>query len=250
MDSCIVGAGIADTNIVSTHSAIAIAGITIVCREHRFDDSELVPKRGDGTWHDFVQRHVKSLWACDFFTTPVWTLRGGVHYYVLFVIHIGTRRVHVAGTTSNPDSVWMAQQARNLCQFFEEQRECRPTHIIRDRDGKVTPQFCGILESEGVQFRKISTRAPNMNPFTETWVQRIKRECLDHVLVLGEQHLRHLIGEYLAHIHEERPHQGLGNRPPAQSQPAPAAVSISTEEITCHQRLGGLPRHYQHRTAA
>jgi len=77
------------------------------------------------------------------------------------------------------------------CQFFEERGQWRPTHIIRDSDSKFTSQFCGILESEGVQFRKIPPRAPNMSPNAETWVQRIKRECLDRFLVLGEWHLQH-----------------------------------------------------------
>lgn len=121
----------------------------------------------------------------------------------------------------NPDGVWMAQQARNLAMYFEEQGEYQSTHIIRDRDTKFIEQFCSILESEDIEFCPITPRCPNMNPFAEIWIQRIKRECLDHFLVLGEDHLRYLIREFLTHYHDERPHQGIGNRPPKQVKRRP-----------------------------
>ena len=82
-----------------------------ICRilqEHGFDP---VPKRGYGSWHEFLARHIKTVWATDFFTKQVWTLRGPVTYYVLFFINIYTRRVHVAGMTPNPAGAWMAQVA-------------------------------------------------------------------------------------------------------------------------------------------
>jgi len=88
-----------------------------------------------------------------------------------------------------------------------------------------------------------------MNPFAEAWVQRIKQECLDHFLVLGERHLRHLIREYLIHYHEERPHQGLGNRPPKQSNPPPEIVSVRQDQIVCQERLGGLLKRYERQAA-
>jgi putative transposase len=222
------------------------ATVSRILKEYGFDPG---PKRGEGTWHDFVQRHIKTLWACDFFTTEVWTLGGLVEYYVLFFIHIGTRRVHVAGMTPNPDGGWMAQQARNLCMLFDEQGDHRPTHIVRDRDAKFTPQFCSIIESEGIEFRPIPPLSPNMNPFAEAWVQRIKRECLDHFLVLGERHLRYLISEYLVHYHEERPHQGIGNRPPKPHQPAREVSCLSMDEIVRRERLGGLLKHYERKAA-
>jgi hypothetical protein len=78
------------------------------------------PKRGRGTWHDFIERHFKTLWATDFFTKNVWTMRGPVTYYILFFIHLHTRRVHIAGMTPNPDGAWMAQIARNMSMYFGE----------------------------------------------------------------------------------------------------------------------------------
>jgi len=132
---------------------ISRSTVARILKENGFEPA---PKRGDGTWRDFVQRHIKTLWACDFFTKKVWTPQGLVDYYVLFFIHIESRCVHVVGMTPNPDGVWMAQQARNLCMFFQEQGKRRPTHIIRDRDTKFTRQFCDILATEEIEFRHIS----------------------------------------------------------------------------------------------
>jgi putative transposase len=218
-----------------------------VLKENGFDPG---PKRGDGTWDEFIRRHVKTLWACDFFTKKVWTLRGLVEYYVLFFIHIPTRRVHVAGMTPNPDGLWMAQQARNLSMFFEEQGKQKATHIIRDRDSKFTSQFCSILESEGIEFREIPPLSPNLNPFSERWVQSVKRECLDYFMVLGERHLRYLIQEYLVYYHGPRPHQGLGNVPLGMDSGESGSVErIVLADLVCHEQLGGLLRHYERKAA-
>jgi putative transposase len=80
----------------------------------------------------------------------------------------------------------MAQQARNMSMIFAEDEEHFPTHIIRDRDTKFTKQFCDILETDDIEFREIAPLSPNMNPFAEAWVRRIKAECLDHFIVFGE----------------------------------------------------------------
>ena len=82
-----------------------------ILREGGFDPG---PKRGEGSWSEFLQRHAATLWACDFFSTKVWTLRGRVDVFVLFFIHIASRRVHIAGMTAHPDRAWMKQQARNV----------------------------------------------------------------------------------------------------------------------------------------
>ncbi len=211
---------------------------------------EPAPKRGDGTWRDFVQRHIRTLWACDFFTIKVWTARGLVEYYVLFFIHIESRCVHVAGMTANPNGFWMAQQARNLCMFFQDQGERRPTHIIRDRDTKFTSQFCDILATEDIEFRKIPPRSPDLNPFAEAWVQRIKHECLNHFTVFGERHLRYLIREWVDYYHRFRPHQGLGNVLITSPLPSPEPLSnFRSEKLVCHEQLGGLLKHYERKAA-
>ena len=179
--------------------SVSRATIARILQEHGFDPG---PKRGRGTWHEFVQRHIKTLWATDFFTKTVWTLRGPVTYYVLFFIHLHTRRVHIAGMTPNPDGAWMAQMARNMSMMFaEEPAEFRPTHIIRDRDTKFTAQFCSILETDGIEFRPIPPRSPNLNPYCESWVGRTRAEVLNHFIVFGENHLRHILACWLTYYH-------------------------------------------------
>lgn len=229
-------------------SSLSNTTVQRILRENGFDPG---PKRGHGTWHDFIARHMKTVWATDFFTKKVWTLRGPVTYYVLFFIHLRTRRVHIAGMTPNPDGVWMAQAARNMSMVFAEQEaEFQPTHIIRDRDAKFTAQFCSLLESDGIEFRPIPPRAPNLNPFAEVWVGRTKAECLNHFLVFGESHLRHILKEWLNYYHRWRPHQGLGNVT-IQAEPPSAAFGpqLQADDIICQESLGGLLKHYERRAA-
>jgi putative transposase len=105
--------------------SVSRATISRILKENEFEPGH---KRGDGTWHDFIQRHIKTMWATDFFTKDVWTPRGLVQYYILFFINLDTRRVHVAGMTPNPNGPWMAQQARNMTMIFgEEDAEHFPT---------------------------------------------------------------------------------------------------------------------------
>jgi putative transposase len=195
--------------------------------------------------------HLKTLWATDFFTQTVWTLRGPVVYYVLFFIHLETRRVHIAGMTPNPDEIWMCQQARNLSMFFDEQGANKATHIIRDRDTKYTEHFCSILESDGIEFRPIPPRSPNLNPFAEALVQRIKHEALNHFLVFGEAHLWYIVRQWTEYYHRWRPHQGLGNVPLDERDKTPPKLSdtIPLGEIVRNEMLGGLLKHYERKAA-
>ena len=154
--------------------------------------------------------------------------------------------------TPNPDGIWMAQQARNLSMYFDEQGETKPTHIVRDRDSKFTEQFCAILKTDGIDFRPIPPRAPNMNTFSEIWVQRTKHEVLNHFLVFGEKHLRHILDAWLDYYHKHRPHQGIGNallderdKPP----PDDFSDSIPSGDIVCHDSLGGLLKHYERKAS-
>lgn len=228
--------------------SVSRATVSRVLQENGFDPG---PKRDRGSWYDFIQRHIKTVWATDFFTKTVWTVRGPVTYYVLFFIHLHTRRVHIAGMTPNPDGIWMAQVARNMSMVFgDEKAELRPTHIVRDRDSKFTAEFCSILETDGIQLRPIPPRSPNLNPFAEVWVQRTKHEVLNHFLVFGESHLRHILACWLSYYHECRPHQGLGNVPiNGELSPPMPIEQFCCNDIVCHESLGGLLKHYQRRAA-
>ncbi len=150
-------------------------------------------------------------------------------------------RVPAAGTTTNPDSAFIAQVARNLTDdvdgFLRSKR-----FLIVDRDSKFTEQLCRVLHDAGVEIVRTCYQAPNMNALAERWVQPVKRECLHRVIVFGAAHLRRALREYLAHDHDERPHQGIentviGGRPGA-----------GDGEVVETERLGGLLRSY-HRAA-
>ena len=216
-----------------------------ILRENGFDPG---PKRGAGTWDEFLKRHAQTLWACDFFSKKVWTMRGMVEVFVLFFIHLGSRRVHVTGMTAHPDKAWMVQQARNVSMIFGEQSE-RPRYLLRDLDTKFVKEFDAILESDGLEVKAVGPLAPNLNAHAERWVQSVKAECLDHFIVFGESHLRHLITEYTDHYYNTvRPHQGMDNVPLTGCLPAETSA-VRAEDIVCEERLGGLLKHFHRRAS-
>lgn len=137
--------------------------------EHGFDPE---PKRGPGTWADFIEIHRKSLWCCDFLTKKVESKDGPVDYHVLFFKHIDTKEVFIAGATEHPDNDWTTQQARNFCIFLQENN--RPaTKLVCDQDTKFTARFDDVLKGEGIEVVRTSRRAPEMNGFAETFVKTI-----------------------------------------------------------------------------
>jgi putative transposase len=240
------------------HGELAKLGLAAICLSTvrnilRAEGVEPAPERGQGTWAQFVQRHATTLWGCDFFTQKILTRSGFVDCFVFFFLHVGSRRVHIAGFTTNPTQTWVAEQAKNFCKHAAQQA-FRTTHVIRDFDGKFGAEFDATLKAQGIKVMRVGPRRPKMNAHTERWVQSIRREALGHFIVLGEKHLRYLLSEYLAHyngvIGGERPHQGLGNMPLAPVIPLPPAPEdASTKAIFCRQRLGGLLKHYYHRAA-
>jgi len=206
---------------------------------------EPAPEREKRTsWRTFLKSHWDVMAATDFFTIEVWTPRGLVSYYVLFVIRLKTRSVHIAGVTTAPNGVYMKQVARNLTDvsdgFLENSR-----YLIMDRDTKYTEEFRGHLDREGVKPVRCPVRAPNCNAFAERFVRSIKDECLDRMILFGEASLRRALREYVAHYHSERNHQGIGNR---LLEPL-ATVSSTDEPIHCRERLGGMLNYYYREAA-
>jgi putative transposase len=137
----------------------------------------------------------------------------------------------------------MAQQARDIAMFFDAEQQ-KPTHLIRDLDSKFTQQVDAILASEGIEAVPVGPRDPDLNAFAERFVLSLKSACLDHFAFFGEKHPRHCISEFLTHYHQERPHQGLGNRPLGQ-EGSPEPVTPRLEEVVREERLGGLLSHYR-----
>jgi putative transposase len=220
-----------------------------ILREAGFDPG---PKRGEGTWSDFVQRHAKTLWACDFLTVRSATIRGFVDLYVLFFVHIGSRRAFVAGVSANPTHEWVTQQARNASMQMAEW-SYGAERILIDYDKKFPRSFDAVFKAEGVKVQRVGPAAPNLNAYAERFAQSLRAECLDQFVICGEGHLRHLLKEYLEHYNTERPHQAKGNVPLAEAdREEPSVVHfppVPTGEVRCRERLGGVLRHY-HRDAA
>ena len=195
------------------------------------------PERGQRTrWRDFLRAHWDVLAATDFFTVEVWTPRGLVTYYVLFVIEVATRRVEIAGITRNPNAAFMAQVARELTGFggFLAGK----TVLLHDRDTRFTAQFVQILKDSGVRCLKLPHRSPNLNAYAERFVLSINSESLDRLILFGERSLRKAIREYLAHYHAERNHQGLDNE-------LIEPTTVGSGDIQCDERLGGLLKYYR-----
>ena len=201
-------------------------------------------RRKRTTWRQFLRSNWSCLAAADFFTVEVWTCRGLVTYYVLFVMELSTRRVHIAGITRNPNERWMMQVARNLTDPVDGFL-CSKRFLIIDRDCKFSGAFRNLLLISGVRPVRLPARSPNLNAYAERFVRSIKTDCTHRLIFLGERSLRYAIDEYMDHYHEERPHQGIGNRPPVarESRLCPAT------NIECRERLGGLLRSYQGRAA-
>jgi transposase InsO family protein len=192
------------------------------------------------TWRTFLRSHADVIAAADFFTTEVWTARGLVTHYVFFVIHHATRAVHIAGITTNPDSAFMAQVARNLTDGFDGFLR-NHKHLILDNDALFTTQFENILSNAGVKVIHTAYQTPNMNAIAERWVLSVKSECIHKMMLFGEGSLRRALKSYVAHYHTERPHQGIGN------ELIEPAVNCTTGhgEVIETERLGGLLRSYR-----
>jgi transposase InsO family protein len=178
--------------------------------------------------------------ACDFFTVETLSLR---RFYVLFFIELESRRVHLAGCTTNPTGAWVTQQARNLSftGIFEPTR-----FLIHDRDSKFSGAFEEVFRSERVTVIQTPIRAPQANAYAERFVRTVRAECLDWLLIIGRRHLESVLRTYTAHYNRERPHRGLALLTPNSTNADP---QTSHGEIKRRDRLGGLIHEY-HRAAA
>ena len=169
---------------------------------------------------------------------------GLITYYVLFFIHIGSRKVHIAGITPHPNEAWMKQIARNVTMadwgFLED---CR--YLIHDRDTKFCRSFRSIIASMGIKPIRLPPQSPKMNSYAERFVRSVKEECLRKLIFFGEESLSKALSEYLSHYHKERNHQGKDN---LLLFPDPKLIS-NKGKIKRRDRLHGLLKYY-FRTAA
>lgn len=191
---------------------------------------------GDGQrWRTFLKNH--SVWACDFLQVyDIWFRP----LFAFFVLDVNTREVVHVAVTREPSERWTAQQLRQLTPFGDG-----PEFIIRDRDAKFGGTFDRVAKGAGLRVLKTAVQAPLMNATCERFLGSVRRECLDHVLVLGEDHLRSILAEYVAYFDRARPHQGLGQHIPV---PRPGDDCGSGTQIAAFPVLGGL--HHDYRRAA
>ena len=203
------------------------------------------PERGKRTsWSTFLKAHWKTLFAADFLTVEVWTARGLVTYYLLFVMSLADRVVAIAGITTRPDEAWMLQVGRNLTD--SEAGVLRSTrYLIIDRDSKYSSQFRRLIRDSGTRVIRLPPRSPNLNAYAERFVRSIKDECLNQMIFVGQASLRRAVSEYVEHNLRERNHQGLENR---LLKPSPESKS-HTGTISCHTRLGGVLNYYYRKAA-
>ncbi len=199
------------------------------------------PRRTSPSWHQFLTSQASGILACDFLHVDTVFLK---RLYVFFVMEIETRRVHILGVTANPTGCWTAQQARNLLMNLGE-RVARFKFLIRDRDGKFAAPFDYVFVGSGVRIVKTPVRSPRANSFAERYVGTLRRECLDHLLIHGERHLRTVLAEFESHYNHHRPHRGRSLHPPTHD---PGKAINMTARINRRTTVSGLINEY-HRAA-
>jgi len=197
-------------------------------------------RKRTGSWETFLKSHWDVLASIDFTTVEVWTTKGLVTFYLLFVMEIKTRRVHFSGCTTSPNEDWIKQVARELtnCEdgFLNGKK-----YLIMDRDTKFCESFRGFLDKEEIEPVRLPARSPNMNAHLERFFGSLKSECLNRLILFGERATRNAVREYLTHYHTERNHQGLNNELITPLVNPPDVNS----KIKTIPRLGGLLRSYR-----
>ena len=194
------------------------------------------PDRTGPSWSHFIRSQAKGIVATDFFCVDTVTLQ---RLYVLFFIELDTRRVHLAGITTNPTGAWTTQAARNFLMDYE-----RPVRfVIHDGAGQYSPAFDEVFRAVGVDPITTPPRAPKANAFAERWVRSVRHELLDRTLVWNQRQLRRLLAEYVAHFNEHRPHRSLDQAPPGGST---VTEIDARRRVTQRTVCDGLINEYQH----
>ena len=152
------------------------------------------------SWKEFIRAHMAVMVGTDFFTVEVLTLKGLMTYYVLFFIHLESRRICLAGVTRHPDQEWMEQMARNVT-MDEGGFLANCKYLLHDRDTRYCPRFRQVIGVGNVKTRALPPKSPNLNAYAERWVRSVKEECLGKLILFGEGSLRRALRHYEIHYH-------------------------------------------------
>jgi putative transposase len=192
------------------------------------------------SWSTFLKAHWDSLFATDFTTVEIWTRNGLITFYVMAVMHLTTRRVHIAGITTSPNAAWMKQTCRNLtdCEdgFLKD-----ATHLIVDRDTCFLALRDYVDQNTDTEIVLLPPKSPNLNAYMERWFRSLKSQCLDRMIFFRRKSLENAVREYVEHYHTERNHQGLRNE---LIDPEEVVGSVAGS-IECRERLGGMLEYYR-----
>ncbi len=186
------------------------------------------------SWSTFVRNHAADIWACDFAQTYDVFFRT---IFVFVIIKLESRQVIHVNVTRSPSDAWVAQQLREATPFGEH-----PTYLIRDNDQKFGDHFANVVAE--IEILCIPVRAPRANAYCERFIGSLRRECLNHILVLSEKQLRRILNEYVQYFNADHPHQGIDQRIPAGPE-----ASHPVEGIIARPVLGGLHHTYSRRAA-
>lgn len=202
------------------------------------------PHRSGPTWCDFLTAQAHEIVAADFFHLD--TARGKRLYAMAFNEH-GTRHLHITAVTAHPTAQWAVQHPRNISAELGERRT-RPRFLLRDRDSKYTDGFDAVFNAEHIEALLSALRTPRMNAHCERAIGTIRREVLDHVLILGENHARKVLAAFQDHYNEHRPHRSRKQLPPDATEPPPSLHDLDDLRLLRTQVLGGMINEYQYTT--
>ncbi len=202
------------------------------------------PKRGKGTWDEFIKIHAETLWQVDFFSKKVVTKTGIKQAFVLAFLHVNSRRVICSPATFKPDDKWMVAEAQSMLEQTKAM-DLPVRYLVRDQDFKYSKRFDAVYEDADVLVEPTAPRAPNQNAFVERWIGSIRHECLNRFIAFGLGHFDHLVSSYTEYYHAWRPHQRKEDKPLVGIWPEVNDPPDDGEEIVCREWLGGVLKHYE-----
>jgi putative transposase len=215
--------------------AVSATSVRNVLRAHGLPPA---PRRSGPTSEQFIRAQARGIIATDFFSVE--SVFGST-LYVLFVVEVESRVVHLLGVTKHPVEAWVTQVARNFTSGPEgEGRRFR--FLVRDRDAKFTRSFDAVFSSVGIEILKTPVRSPRANAYSERWVRTVRNECLDLILIVGRRHLERVLAEFVAHYDTARPHRGLelATPIPREQTPPKSGTTLRRSDV-----LGGIIHEYE-----